>query len=63
MKTLLVREAKHVVNHSKWVNGPKRAEFSTDTVQAVIPLGKDEHLTVYGPRGVIEKLTGKKITR
>lgn len=63
MKPITQREGRRIIENLKWVNGPKRAEFTSDTVQALIPLGKDEHLTVLGPRDIIEKLTGKKITR
>lgn len=63
MKNLLVREAKYVVKKLKWSTFTHSTINGKDMVLADVHLGKDDTMSVYAPREIVEKLTGKKITR
>lgn len=51
-------EARKIVPRLKWQAAPKKTEWG-DMVQASMPLGKDDTMTIYAPREMVEKLSRK----
>ena len=52
-------EARKIVPRLEWQAAPKKTEWG-DMVQAVVPLGKDDTMSIYAPREIVEKLTQRK---
>lgn len=60
MKKLTQAEARKIVPRFDWGPAPTKIVLTGDYVSAVVPLGKNDTLTVYAPAGIVDKLVSPR---